>query len=209
MSDFKNPISSKPSDPYEHIQVENATEKKEEEKNNTTYKTEKKGIFALAVLTCLKKVAKFFTLQERKINLKHNLAGSGRAFKEQLEKLEKENLSEDDPFVEKLSNSWKEFIEAYEYDFLKKEQSDQNIEKLISEVNNYYGNQEFPLGYYLVQYKKVGWHPFPFINILKLLHTEHNEIKSSRVFQHEIIVDKNQKKTSTLENWVILLDKIV
>ena len=211
MNDFQKHIGPRPPDPYEKIQPINMNKEKEEEKKETTAKVEEKGIFALAILTCIKKITKFFTLQERKIIVTHNLPRASRLFKEQLQKLEKDNLSEDDQFVEKLSNYWKEFTEAYELDFLKKEQSDSNVEKLISEINKYYGDQEYSLGYYLLNYKTGKWRPFPFINILKLLHKEHNDIKSDRVFQMEIPTDKekDKKKFSTLESWIDLLDKIV
>lgn len=204
MDDFQRPIG--PKDPYEKIHISEITKKKEEEKEGTTSKTQKKGLFALAVLSCIKKVTKFFTYQERKIEITHDIAGACRAFKEQLQRLEKENLSEDDPFVEKLSNAWQDLVKAYELDFLKKQQSDKDIEQLINEVNNYYGEQEFPLGYYLLQYKKGSWHPFPYIYILKRLHKEYNDIKSARVFQREM--KEVQGKLSTLEGWINLLDKI-
>ena len=211
MNDFQKPVGPKPPNPYEKIEPINSGENKEEkEKKDTSEKIEKKGIFALAVLSCIKKITKFFSLQERKITVSYNLPNACKLFKEQLKKLEKENLSEDEEFSKDLSTYWRQLKEAYEFDFLKHGKSDDNIEKLISEINNYYGDQEYPLGYYLVNYKKTGWHPFPFINILKLLHKEHYEIKSARVFQLEIPTEKlsESKKLSALENWIALLDKI-
>jgi hypothetical protein len=209
MNDYKKEVGSKPSDPYERIEIAKIGQKLESEETPLPFE-EKKSVFAFLILNWIKKIMNFFSSYSKKKEETSNLRTYSNTLKESFERLGKENLSEDSNFLITLSNSWKNFIDSYEREYLQKQQHNPNVEQIISEVNNYLGGQEFSLGYYLLKYRHGGWHPFPFINILNHLHNEYKESISSKIFQKEIAhsLDEKPKKASSLEKWCSLLDKI-
>lgn len=211
MNDFHKEIHSKPTDPYKKIQVSGVEQKKDsEEKKLSPSAKEEKGIFLYAILSAIKKILSFFSLKEKK-DSSINLSSSANYLKENFQRLEKKDLSNDLSYLNDLSSSWKGFIQAYEEEYIHKEKQIDNVEKIISEINNHYGNQEFSLGFYLLKYGQEGWHPFPFINQLKNLHLEYLNKKSSTLFQKEIFEksESDLKKASLLEKWIFYLDKII
>jgi len=119
-----------------------------------------------------------------------------REFKRLLKALGTTNLSNSSEYATDLSDAWCKLIDDFD-----------NIEiierKTLSEVSqfretmdtikNYPLESEHRLGYYLLEHAGKDWLPFPFIEILEALHTEH----------------QSNTKKSTLTKWVSLIDQTI
>ena len=211
MNDFHKHISSKPPDPYEKIHVSGIEQKRGKDEHHFLHQKRRKIIFLISLLQNIKKMIFLLFSFNKKKNAIYNLKATCKSLKDNFQKLENDDLSNNFQFLKDLSDSWKNFIVSYEYEYLKNEKHNKIIEKLIFEVNHYYGKQEFTFGFYLLKYGKQRWHPFPFINLLKTLHREYREMKSTKIFKKEIL-EKTAlypKNAPSLEKWVFLLDKII
>lgn len=202
MSDFQKPVG--PEDPYEKIRISGIGQKKsEDEEKYTVEKKDEKNFFIGAILFLFKKITDLFSKEPEK--KEKAFPSSVKAFKDSLEKLAKIDIYEDAEYLKEISSSWKDFISSYTENYLKIEKHLPEIDSLIKEIEEYKCDQEYSLGYYLDNYQKENWHPFPFITLLKELKNEHEAKKSTPVFQ-KALKKEIQTTASYLEKWISILN---
>lgn len=95
-------------------------------------------------------------------------------FKNSLETLRIENKSNDYHFAHELSFLW-HAIKMHTAELLPLKKSPvyiESLDMLIQKINLFPKNTDHSLGYYLSEYAGEKWLPFPFIDILNILHEE-------------------------------------
>ena len=188
---YKVPIMT---DPYKDIRVPRVERKKYlEERGGGKPPPPKKNFVLLAVLSFFKKFVKVFGKTSKKEEKISNFKIATDSLKSCMKDLSEKDLSKDSNFLKNLSNAFKSFLNEYDLLYLMKKNKNEKVEKLIKEINDFYADQEYPLGYYLKEYREENWHPFPFMAILKELHLDYK---------------KNETK-STLFIWISYLEEIV
>ncbi len=152
----------------------------------------------------LTRLTLFLKLQEKiekflyghdNIHLQKNLFSCLKLLKSELDILSKKNVSQDYQFSEELSKNWHtilDFVRQYK-DHLHEESYMCQLEKFIEVVHRYPDNSEHALGYYLTKFIGEDWLPFPFMEILEVL--------------HEDAILKQDK--STLATWIKQIEEIL
>lgn len=167
-------------DPYKDLRVQRIEPRLEEKKKQQPeeYKPPKKNFIIVAVFYILKKFVAVFAKNFQKSLRMEKLKKSITSTKKLFETLEEKDLSHDLNFLKDISSAWKDFLKEYEFLILTKKKKDNKMDELVKQVNSFYADQEYSLGYYLAEYKEEKWHPFPFMYILNKLHTEYKEKKT-------------------------------
>ena len=205
MSDFQKHLDTSAQDPYKNIKVSQIEQKKSlEEEEEEKQLEKKKSLFLGAILYFIKKITALF-IKEIEEESPAALIKTIEDLRDHIKTLEKEDVSKNSHFLKTFSDNWKDFIASYEKIYLKQKLRNEDLEKLIKEVDSCYKDQAYSLGYYLKQYKKENWHPFPFMNILEALHKEYEIKKHSPLFQKKILKE-SKKNESTLQRWLSLLN---
>ncbi len=118
-----------------------------------------------------------------------------RSFKKLLEQLIREDLSRVSLFTRQFSDLWYRLIEDLkrieEYEKGKPVLGSE-LKRMLETVGNFPPASDHPLGYYLTKHVGEEWLPFPFMDILSLLHKEHIQ---------------NQKR-SVLSAWLALIQNV-
>lgn len=117
-------------------------------------------------------------------------------FKHLLEKLGEQNLSQSADFAKALSACWCTLLEDFDNIEIMERKNLREVasfRELMNTMKNYPPDSEHRLGYYLVQHAGEDWLPFPFIEMLNNLHTEH--LASA--------------KKSTLASWFKQIDVVI
>jgi hypothetical protein len=169
-------------DPYKDIHVPRVERKKYlEEEGGGKPPPPKKNLILIAILSFFKKFVKIFGKTSKKEEKISSFKTAIKSLKTCMKNLSEKDLSKDSHFLKKFSDSFKSFLDEYDLLYLMKKQKNEKVEKLLKEINNFYAKQEYPLGYYLKEYREENWHPFPFMEILKTLHLDYkkNESKST------------------------------
>ncbi|NGX39658.1 MAG: hypothetical protein KR126chlam1_00991 [Chlamydiae bacterium] len=174
-------------------------DRKEKEKFRHTPPREEEKILSATFFFYLKKI--FNTLSTSK-----KLAGKVvdqqlfvehlEIFKNLLKKLMKEDLSKSSEYALQLSENWSHLLEDFDgLEIIERK----NLKKvalfreLLDIVKHYPPESEHSFGYYLLNQAGKNWLPFPFIEILETLHSEHKE----------------KEKESTLTAWCSLIDSVI
>ena len=109
-----------------------------------------------------------------------------------VEKLTKENVSQDIDYLEHLANVWMQFLD----DFAAFPKDNKiiygKIKSFVDDVMAYPEKTEFSLGYYLSEFAGFEWIPFPYMEILQNLFLQYQ--KSPR--------------DSVLLQWISQIDEI-
>lgn len=186
MGFFQNPIT--PPDPYEPYRIEGLGES-HSPKQPDGGDEPPKWTLAAYLLGLLKKGIDFFLDQEKKGSQepKRETVENLLSFKACLETLKRENRSEDIHFLNHLSKLWEHLLE----DTLK-EQSPL-FKKIIRSIQHYPPHETHTLGYYLSEYAGQKWIPFPYMELIQKLHSEH---------------EKNPTD-SALSEWSLLIDELL
>ena len=160
-------------DPYEKYRAE-AIEGDKKEKESSP-----KGLSALGAyfLYLLQKFLELFQeVTEKGLSSANEkeLRKTLLIFKESLEIMKREDRSQDGPFLNQFANQWHQLLE----DALKFQKStlfSNNYTSLIKEIETYPEKTEHSLGYYLMEHAGREWLPFPFMELVQKIHTDHQK----------------------------------
>lgn len=152
-----------PPDPYEAYRVERAQEEQRRSFEGGGYdgKPPKWGLAAY-FLKLLHRLADLFIVSKEHVT-SETLVSLKKAF----EMLEKEDLSEDIQFLNQLSKIWQALLEMS----LKKDE----VKTLVQKIQNYPEHEKHTLGYYLSEYAGQKWIPFPYMDLIQKIHSEHQK----------------------------------
>lgn len=164
-------------EPYKESRIDRIEEKKEEGK--APHKPPKKVNLAAALLTFIKNLLGFVGGSGKVLSLSENIL----KIKGLLNRLTKEDLSEDLDFLNDLAFSWLDFVESAE-------KKGEDIQLFLNEVYAYPAGAAFTLGYYLTEHAGYKWIPYPFMEIIRNLHEEY----------------QNNPTNSKLQKWISILD---
>lgn len=183
MDSFQNPVQ--PPDPYERYKIEPVGSEKEKSKRDFSggpNEPNGKWVVTAYFLKTLHKLLSFYERKEKgKVIGEHPVLTQ---FKEALEILKKEDRSQDTQFLHDLSLLWLQIIEDLSLS--------RACKPLLKKIHNYPKGQAFSLGYYLTEYAGQQWVPFPYMEIIRQMHKEH----------------ENCPQGSSLSEWTKLLDHL-
>jgi|SRR5579872_626205 len=175
-----NPIGNAPRDPYEAYRVD-AIERDRQAKEDQRKKPppeepqEKRWIVVAYILMMLNKIIELFQgVPERGIGsqeekaIRENLLLLRAAF----ETMKKEDRSQDIDFLNRLSQLWQTVLEDA-LRFKRVSLLSKELKNLIDKIQHYPQSQQHTLGYYLAEYAGQKWLPFPFMELIQKIHTEH------------------------------------
>ena len=200
MGDYDKKVHPREPDPYENLSI-NPIEKdkkgKEEYPKRFQEEPTKSQIFATLV-SYFKKMITLFGFKDREtlLLLEHHLFAHLAAFRTHLRILTEQDESYNPDFTQQLTELWHNLIDDCNSVSASLDISSRtfnNIKFLISQISQYPYGTDHPLGYYLDAYAGKDWIPFPFMDILKELHDEHQK-------------DPNK---SHLAKWIFLFDDIL
>lgn len=194
MGFYQNPIG--PPDPFDKYRVEGAGEKKTEEdfahsEENQEKNTEPLNIRAY-LLYALQKAVNYFlerhgNPEPAEIDFKKNLL----SLKNHFEILKQEDRSQDVEFLNALSKTWNQLIDNSSH--IKNEGALLKFKLLVKKIFHYPENQTHTFGYYLTEYAGQKWVPFPYMELVQKIHSEH---------------EKNPE-SSALGDWALLSEEIL
>lgn len=174
-------------------------EKKEKEKFSELPEDEEKKVLFATFFAYLKKMFDTFSPSKKLagavVDL-HTTIEHLQTFKKALEKLGQQDLSSSSTFATELSDLWAQLLEDFDnIEIMQRKDREKTtpFRSMMDAVKNYPPDSEHRFGYYLLQHAGKDWLPFPFIEILEKLHTDHLE----------------NAKESTLANWLALIDQVV
>lgn len=177
MSQPTNP--SQPPDPYERYRVE-AIEKDKKEKESYPQRQER-SIFGAFLLSLFRKFLEIF-LQPSEQGLtstsEKEIKKALSSFKESLEILKREDMSQDETFLNQVAGQWHRILEEA-IKFQKTTPLANQYATFIKEIESYPEKTEHTFGYYLMEYAGQEWLPFPFIELVQKIHLEHQKNPST------------------------------
>jgi hypothetical protein len=153
----------------------------EEETTPNTFSS----LLETAFLICLKKA--FTTISRAKSNTsipvgEDSLTFHLKALKDALNTLKQEDQSQSSSFAQNLSDLWHTLLDhVLELRLLdpKKHKELERIKTFMEEIRHYPPGEDHSLGYYFTEYAGQTWLPFPFMEILKDLHNNHQKSPES------------------------------
>lgn len=179
--EIRSPGGNVPKDPYEDIKAQRVEREKEEKEKFKERMQERKKSAGLAFFTWFQTVSFFRKLlgfllspkeEEKKKSPYIALILSVEHVKDAFERLKTIDFSQDTQYLSHFSSCWHAFFE--EVSRIKKNVPFySSLEKFIGEVETYPSGQEHSLGYYLDEFAGSDWLPFPFMEMLAVLHREH------------------------------------
>ncbi len=134
-------------------------------------------------LFLLKKLVHFFTKNRKHLQHNTDLATKAHALLALLQQLGEKDQSENISYIQKLSQIWEQIIDHIEYLKLTTHLPD-NIHNLLSAIagmNHFPKDAEYSFGFYLLKHAGKEWFPFPFMEMLKDLHQNHQQLKEKSV----------------------------
>jgi hypothetical protein len=192
VDDFKKGIDSRPSNIYENMKIEKITDKHQKDEEELKRQKEMdlaKGAFLMLVKTYL-------------LRLKRVLSKSGKTkqaaikdlkeLKKSLERLTKENASQDIDYLEHLANVWMQFLDDFAAFPKDNKILYAKIKSFVDCVMAYPEKTEYSLGYYLSEFAGFEWIPFPYMEILQNLFLQYQK----------------SPKDSILQEWIGKIDEI-
>ncbi|MBS0630103.1 MAG: hypothetical protein JSS30_07785 [Verrucomicrobia bacterium] len=183
----------------EGVYVSRIEDKKKESKYSPQPPKETKQILLATFFSYLKKMFDTFSPSKQlvsKVVDQQKIIENLLLFKKLLEKLSEKDLSQSAEFASKLSTTWCLLLEDFDtIEIMERKNLKEisNFREMMSNMKNYPPESEHRLGYYLVQHAGQDWLPFPFIEILSKLHTQHQA----------------GPKTSTLSSWFKQIDTVI
>jgi hypothetical protein len=196
MSSFQNPVGSGPKDPFdktfriEPIEEDKLTKGDKPKEEETPPSNEKLGI-ASSILQLFHSVVDYFlsgasTSKSVGLSARDNLLLLRAAF----ETLKREDRSQDVAFLNQLSKIWRFALENAIH--FKNDHAAVKFKVLVKKIQHYPENQPHTFGYYLTENADQKWVPFPYMDLVTKIHTEHG-----------------MNGDSALTDWTNLLDEIV
>jgi hypothetical protein len=180
-----NPIGKPPRDPYEDYRVE-AVEKDRKESPQPPLKPRGPRPSAMEIVAAyiLSLFRKLLELIEKGIggrssaHHKERLSQNLLLFKTSIEMMKHEDKSQNGPFLSSLALDWNRLVSD-----LRKMSAGGPIEvglrALVQQIRLYPKGSEHTFGYYLSEYAGQKWLPFPFMDMVRKMHFEHQKDPSS------------------------------
>lgn len=197
-SSFQPPVSGGPSDPYEKYRVEEIQKDRDAEvssKKTEQVSQDKRSAFAAYVSLVFKKFLEIFENTSDcglALSAENDVQEHLILFKTALEILKTDDKSQDSAFLNRLSHFWHQMLEDT-LRFRRQTPLSVLMRTFIKELQNYPQFQEHSLGYYLTEYAGQTWLPFPYMEMIHRLHSQH--LKNPSV--------------SSLSHWTDLLNKMI
>ncbi|HSX26552.1 MAG TPA: hypothetical protein VLE89_06060 [Chlamydiales bacterium] len=192
MDSFQNPVGNQPRDPYENYKVEPIEKDKSGKENPPEDLPDKKALVGAQVLLLFRKFIDFFEDLLEKGSVEKKMKDHLLLLKKALELLKTEDRSQDIPFLNHLSDLWSLLLED-SFQFRKQTPISLKFKSLIKSIQGFPQSQEHTLGYYLIEHAGQKWLPFPFMEIVQKLHSEHQKNPTS----------------STLESWIKQIAQLI
>lgn len=180
MGSIQNPLGG-PRDPYEGYRVEPVEgerhAKEDQDKKAEPQETpDKQSILLGYILTLLHKLFALFQTGPEKKKAppaeEKEILETCRLLKAAFEMMKREELSQDIPFLNRLSELWQEILEhALRVD--RSSNRGKEIRSLIDAIQRYPEKAPHSLGYYLSEYAGQKWLPFPYMEMIQKIHAEH------------------------------------
>ncbi len=114
-----------------------------------------------------------------------------RALKSAFEILKQEDRSQDLDFLNRLSKTWLSLLEDSLH--FESEEASTAFKAFVKKIQHYPENQPHSFAYYLTENTHQQWIPFPYMELIQKLHSEHRKNPSS----------------SPLAEWTALLDQTI
>jgi hypothetical protein len=171
MEDFASKKLSEPTEIQPLIKKISLPEEEEKEKKTQDNSKKKKWSFLAWLTSLFDRLFPKTSIEESLKKLNKDLLN----FKDCLVLLTEADLSQDAHFLKQLSHSWKSFTKNLEPVALHKHPIILHIRKLFDEMHTYPSQESYSLGYYLSLYAGEDWIPFPYMEILKNLHSEYQK----------------------------------
>ena len=180
MDSFENPIGSQQRDPYEHYKVEPVDPDKKG-KEEFEESEPKKWALAAFLAVQLQRVVDYLqnTLEKglsakEETEIRENLL----CFKAALDILKAEDRGEDALFLNRLADFWHKMSEDSRR-FKKNAPLAAQFIAFIQSIKDYPPHEEHTLGYYLTEHAGEKWIPFPYMELIHRLHTDHQNAPAS------------------------------
>jgi hypothetical protein len=139
-----------PSDPISPLDKDKRREERLPAKQDS-----KAQILGAYFLVWLRKLLDFFAKPPSSEKNLHLLS-----FRKGLERLQKEDLSQDGSFLGHLAEDWHFLLQ------------DPKLQSLIQKIESYPPDSEHSFGYYLSAYAGESWLPLPFMEMVQKMHRE-------------------------------------
>jgi hypothetical protein len=184
-------------DPYDQYKVEKieknpspsaAPEKPPQEPHPKT-------TFAAFLSLLLKKIINLFeetTDQGLRSSSEHDIQKHLIALKAILDTLKDQDMSQNSLFLNQFAESWHQLLEDV-FRFRRETTLSIEMRSFISEFQHYPKGQQHTLGYYLTEFAGKHWLPFPYMDIIRQLHQEH----------------QSRAQNSTLTRWSLAIDQMI
>lgn len=191
MGSYQNPVGGP--DPYEKFRVEGVGEKQSKgdqpEPPDEEPPEEKLGV-AAHLLQILQKTVDYFLEryagQPNQVQSRDTLT----SLKSFFETMRQEDRSQDGEFLNALAKIWNQ---ALEESLHFNESAALQFKVLVKKILHYPENQPHTFGYYLTAYAGQKWVPFPYMELVQKIHSEHEKNPSS----------------SPLMEWIFLLNNVL
>jgi hypothetical protein len=201
MNDFQKSIHRRESSSYEQIRVsEIEKDKKGKEDPYKGLPTSPSKPLAFAIMVSAFK--KFFSFFNFKGKGKWLFFDQGQmvedivAFRKLLYILSQEDQSHNPEYTQHLSELWHNLLDDCNSLLASTPQASDHLSKLknfINEMHHYPPGEDHTLGYYFTEYAGKDWIPFPFMEMLQVLHEE----------------AQAKQQTATLTYWITELTDVL
>ena len=111
-------------------------------------------------------------------------------WKEMLQLMMREDLSQDTQFLKSMSESWHRLLEE-SVQLAPSSRFSEPMRQFIQKISMHPKNSDYTFGYYLEEYAGHNWLPFPYMELLQDLHRRHAaDPSSSLLSQWDALADK-------------------
>lgn len=193
MDSYQNPVT--PPDPYEryHIDaVERERQAREQMGGGDEPPEEKRGLAAFFLNLLNKILDLLLSASEKGARAEKKAFESLRSLKAAFEILKKEDRSEDIQFLNHLSKVWQGVLEDA-LNLQRDSALSAEHKSLIKKIQHFPEHQAHTLGYYLSEYAGQKWIPFPYMELIQKIHSEHEK----------------RSDVSALAEWTALIDRLL
>lgn len=196
MGSYQNPVT--PPDPYERYRIESVEREREERERRSggggDEPPEEKWRFAAYFLKLVHRITTLLLESpEKEVSLSEKgSVESLRSLKAAFEILKREDRSEDIQFLNHLSKLWQQVLEDA-LSFKRDSDLSARYKMLIKKIQRFPEDQVHTFGYYLSEYAGQKWIPFPYMEMIQKIHSEH---------------EKNPDM-SALTEWTAMIDRLL
>lgn len=186
---FQPPVSGNSHDPFEKYRIaEIEKEKNPRDASEETgpFPSKPRSTFVAFVILTLKKVLDLFehtTEQGLSTSAQEMVLEHLVLFQAALETLKMEDRSQDSLFLNKFTELWHQLLED-SYSFRRHTLLSMKIRSFIKALQHFPAHQEHSLGYYLTEYAGQKWLPFPYMEMIRRLHTDHNKSQENSLLSN-------------------------